>query len=99
LALFPKEEWTPLSHRLIFHGRRVCHARRPACGACPVAALCPSRTIGETDPIKAEALLRPASAIEAALFPPLRLVKDEDTRDERAMDVDVTDEPEAAHHL
>lgn len=65
-ALFPKEEWTPLSHRLIFHGRRVCHARKPACGACPVAALCPSRTIGETDPIKAEALLRPASAIEAA---------------------------------
>ena len=65
-ALFPKEEWTMLSHRLIFHGRRVCHARRPACGACPVAALCPSRTIGETDPIKAEALLRPASAIEAA---------------------------------
>lgn len=65
-ALFPKEEWTMLSHRMIFHGRRVCHARRPACGACPVAALCPSRTIGETDPIKAEALLRPASAIEAA---------------------------------
>ena len=65
-ALFPKEEWTLLSHRLIFHGRRVCHARKPACGACPVAALCPSRTIGETDPIKAEALLRPASAIEAA---------------------------------
>ena len=65
-ALFPKQEWTLLSHRLIFHGRRVCHARRPACGACPVAALCPSRGIGETDPIKAEMLLRPASAIEAA---------------------------------
>lgn len=65
-ALFPKAEWTMLSHRLIFHGRRVCHARRPACGACPVSALCPSRTIGETDPMKAEALLRPASALEAA---------------------------------
>lgn len=65
-ALFPKEEWTMLSHRLIFHGRRVCHARRPACGACPVAALCPSRATGETDPLKAEALLRPASAREAA---------------------------------
>jgi endonuclease-3 len=65
-ALFPKQEWTLLSHRLIFHGRRVCHSRRPACGACPVAALCPSRTIGETDPLKAEALLRPASAREAA---------------------------------
>jgi endonuclease-3 len=65
-ALFPKQEWTMLSHRMIFHGRRVCHARRPACGACPVAALCPSRTIGETDPLKAETLLRPASAREAA---------------------------------
>ena len=64
--LFPKSEWTLLSHRLIFHGRRVCHARKPACGACPVAALCPSRLTGETDPIKAEALLRPASAREAA---------------------------------
>ncbi|MGH3415102.1 MAG: endonuclease III [Actinocrinis sp.] len=67
-ALFPPAEWTLLSHRLIFHGRRVCHARKPACGACPVAALCPSRTIGETDPIKAEALLKPASAREAALL-------------------------------
>ena len=65
-ALFPKREWTMLSHRMIFHGRRVCHARRPACGACPIAALCPSRTIGETDPLKAETLLRPASAREAA---------------------------------
>jgi endonuclease III len=65
-ALFPKREWTLLSHRMIFHGRRVCHARRPACGACPVAALCPSYGIGETDPVKAEALLKPASAREAA---------------------------------
>jgi len=65
-ALFPKREWTPLSHRMIFHGRRVCHARRPACGACPIAALCPSFGIGETDPMKAEALLKPASAREAA---------------------------------
>lgn len=67
-ALFPKAEWTMLSHRLIFHGRRICHSRRPACAACPIAALCPSRTIGEQDPVKAEALLRPASAREAALI-------------------------------
>ncbi len=65
-ALFPKQEWTMLSHRMIFHGRRVCHARRPACGACPIADLCPSYGIGEMDPVKAEALLRPASAREAA---------------------------------
>ena len=41
-ALFPKRDWTMLSHRVIFHGRRTCHARKPACGACPVAQLCPS---------------------------------------------------------
>jgi endonuclease-3 len=67
-ALFPKAEWTMLSHRMIFHGRRVCHARKPACAACPIAALCPSRSVGEQDPVKAEALLRPASAREAALI-------------------------------
>ncbi|MBO0776053.1 MAG: endonuclease III, partial [Actinobacteria bacterium] len=40
-ALIPRSEWTMLSHRLIWHGRRVCHARRPACGACAVAHWCP----------------------------------------------------------
>jgi endonuclease III len=57
-ALVPKSEWTMLSHRLIFHGRRICHARRPACGACPVARLCPSFGTGELDPVKARKLLR-----------------------------------------
>ena len=57
-AMFPKSEWTMLSHRLIFHGRRTCHARRPACGACPVAALCPSYGIGETDPVAAAKLVK-----------------------------------------
>ena len=57
-ALFPPSEWTMLSHRLIFHGRRTCHARRPACGACPVARLCPSYGIGETDPKLALRLVR-----------------------------------------
>ncbi len=47
--LFPKSEWTMLSHRLIWHGRRICHARKPACGACPVAGLCPSFGTGPTD--------------------------------------------------
>lgn len=47
--LFEKKDWTMLSHRLIFHGRRICHSRRPACGACPIAALCPSYGIGEVD--------------------------------------------------
>jgi endonuclease-3 len=47
-----------LSHVLIFHGRRTCHARKPACGACPVARLCPSYGAGETDPVKAAKLLK-----------------------------------------
>jgi endonuclease III len=57
-ALFPRSEWTMLSHRLIWHGRRVCHARRPACGACEVARLCPSFGIGPTDPQVARALVK-----------------------------------------
>jgi len=56
--LFEKRDWTMLSHRLIFHGRRTCHARRPACGACPVATMCPSYGIGEVDPLQAAKLLR-----------------------------------------
>src|SRR6478609_2876418 len=55
-ALFPKRDWTMLSNVLIFHGRRTCHARRPACGACPVAAWCPSYGDGETDPVLAQGL-------------------------------------------
>jgi len=57
-ALFPRSEWTMLSHRLIWHGRRVCHARRPACGACEVSRLCPSFGIGPTDPEVARALVK-----------------------------------------
>ncbi|MGW7050566.1 endonuclease III [Streptomyces sp. NPDC054887] len=57
-AIFPKTEWTMLSHRIIFHGRRVCHSRKPACGACPIAPLCPSYGEGETDPEKARKLLK-----------------------------------------
>jgi endonuclease-3 len=47
-----------LSHRLIFHGRRVCHARKPACDACGIAALCPSYGIGPTDPEIAAKLVK-----------------------------------------
>lgn len=57
-ALFPKRDWTMLSHHLIWHGRRCCHARTPACGACPVARLCPSYGEGPTDPVQAAKLLR-----------------------------------------
>jgi endonuclease-3 len=57
-ALFPKRDWTMLSHHLIWHGRRVCHARNPACGACPVARWCPAYGEGPTDPVKAAKLVR-----------------------------------------
>ena len=56
--LFEPKDWTMLSHRLIFHGRRVCHARRPACGACPIAKWCPSYGAGETEPQAARELLK-----------------------------------------
>jgi endonuclease III len=59
-ALIRKSEWTMLSHRLIWHGRRICFSRRPACGACPVAALCPSFGVGEIDPVKAGKLVKTA---------------------------------------
>ena len=56
--LFEPKDWTMLSHRVVFHGRRVCHSRKPACGACPVANWCPSYGLGETDPLKAAKLLK-----------------------------------------
>jgi endonuclease-3 len=57
-ALFPRKDWTMLSHRVIFHGRRVCHARKPACGACTLARLCPSYGLGPTDRAEAAKLLK-----------------------------------------
>jgi endonuclease-3 len=56
--LVPKEDWTMLSHHLIWHGRRRCHARNPACGACPVARLCPAYGEGPTDPEVAAKLVK-----------------------------------------
>lgn len=57
-ALFPRKDWTNLSNVMVFHGRRMCHAKRPACGVCPVARLCPSYGEGEIDATKARALLK-----------------------------------------
>lgn len=56
--LIPQKEWTNLSQRMIWHGRRICHSRKPACGACPVAKICPSVGIGEMDPSKAKLLVK-----------------------------------------
>ncbi len=57
-GLFPTRDWTMLSHHLIWHGRRRCHARKPACGACPLARLCPAYGEGPTDPTGAAKLVR-----------------------------------------
>ena len=57
-ALIPQKEWTNLSQRMIWHGRRICHSRKPACGACPMAKLCPSVGIGEMNPELARALVK-----------------------------------------
>lgn len=62
MQLIPQKEWTNLSQRLIWHGRRICHARKPACGACPLIDLCPSYGIGETDKVAAMKLVKPDSA-------------------------------------
>ena len=56
--LIERREWTLLSHRVIFHGRRVCHARKPACGVCVLAADCPSFGLGPTDPLLAAPLVK-----------------------------------------
>ena len=56
--LIPQKEWTNLSQRMIWHGRRVCHSRKPACGACTLAKLCPSYGIGEVDPAKAKRMVK-----------------------------------------
>lgn len=57
-ALFEPKDWTDLSQRLVYHGRRICHSQRPACGVCPVADLCPSYGTGPTDAAEAAALLK-----------------------------------------
>ncbi|MDQ4037455.1 MAG: endonuclease III [Actinomycetota bacterium] len=75
-ALIPRKDWTILSHRVIFHGRRVCHARRPACGACSLALWCPSYGDGPVHPAVAAKLVKgpdaAARARAAALGLPVR---------------------------
>jgi endonuclease III len=65
-ALIEKRDWTMLSHRVIFHGRRVCHSRKPACGACPLARWCPSYGAGPTDRDAAVKLLKGPRVAELA---------------------------------
>lgn len=58
MELFPKKDWTPMSQLVIWHGRRRCHARKPACGACTVARWCPAFGEGPTDPEAAATLVK-----------------------------------------
>jgi endonuclease-3 len=58
MELIAQKEWTNLSQRLIWHGRRVCHSRKPACAACSLAKLCPSYGSGEMDPVKAATMVK-----------------------------------------
>lgn len=53
MAALPQTEWTRFAHRLIWHGRRVCHARKPDCGVCTLAPLCPSADL----PARGEAVV------------------------------------------
>ena len=68
--LIERREWTMLSHRIIFHGRRVCHARKPACGACPLARDCPAYGTGPTDPEAAAKLVKGPRAAEIVAHGP-----------------------------
>jgi endonuclease-3 len=45
MALFPRDDWAMLAHLLIFHGRRICHARVPKCEICTLSDICPSSTV------------------------------------------------------
>src|SRR5262245_57576264 len=74
--LIERRDWTMLSHRVIFHGRRVCHARKPACGACSLARDCPAYGTGPTDPAVAAALVKgPRAAEIVAMTQPAQQVQ------------------------
>jgi endonuclease-3 len=47
MPLFPREQWTMLSHLLIWHGRQVCDARSPRCGVCTLRPRCPSAPLDQ----------------------------------------------------
>jgi endonuclease-3 len=66
-GLLPRSEWTQFSHRAIWHGRRVCQSRKPACGACALDRLCPSYGEGPTDPETAARLVKSPAAVEVTL--------------------------------
>lgn len=70
MRIVPREDWILLSHLLIFHGRRICEARKPRCAECPVASLCPSApyfTAGKVPPWEKMGSATRAAAARAAV--------------------------------
>ena len=61
MKLIPRDDWALVSHLLIFHGRRVCVARRPRCDACTLAKLCPSAFRAAPSPVRAQPTRAPRS--------------------------------------
>ena len=61
--MIPKKDWTDLPQRTIWHGRRICHARKPACGACALAPDCPSYGLGPVDPEVAAKLVKTGAQV------------------------------------
>lgn len=61
--IFPKETWIPLHHQLIWHGRRVCDARKPGCGDCVLRTLCPTGTGRIEDPHSGRRLADPPASV------------------------------------
>jgi endonuclease-3 len=61
--MIPKQDWTDLSQRTIWHGRRICHARKPACGVCALASDCPSYGLGPVDPEVAAKLVKTGAQV------------------------------------
>jgi endonuclease-3 len=66
MKLFPREEWDAIGHTLIFHGRRICTARKPACAACAVNDVCPSAFKAERVGRKPSRAREPAPAVHVA---------------------------------
>ncbi|MBC7978803.1 MAG: endonuclease III, partial [Myxococcales bacterium] len=70
MRLVPRDQWSIFAHRLIWHGRRVCHAKKPDCDHCALAPMCPSYGIAGTDaevrkPTGRQPLTRAQSAAKA----------------------------------
>jgi endonuclease-3 len=64
MQLIPESEWTNFGHRMIFHGRQICHARRPWCEQCTLSRLCPK--IGVKPPSEPEALAKEMASVANA---------------------------------